>query len=226
MANTQRYILIGMGAFGQEIAYTLKDHHIDMIVMDKSLEVINQMKQDGFDYAIQLDSTDSDTLGRFVTADDIVVLSMGESFEDNIITVGILARFGVKKIYARATKIIHEEILSQMKNTEILFPEKEEGKRFALKLINKDFLFKDEYAPNVYITEVKVPENFIGKNIIELQIRSIFHVNIIALKQVLPNETSNNHDNINYLGFEQEKLTKDHILIVIGKEENIKKMLD
>jgi len=226
MVNTQRYILIGMGAFGQEIAYTLKDHHIDMIVMDKSLEVINQMKQDGFDYAIQLDSTDAATLGRFVTADDIVVLSMGESFEDNIITVGILARFGVKKIYARATKIIHEEILSQMKNTEILFPEKEEGKRFALKLINKDFLFKDEYAPNVYITEVKVPENFIGKNIIELQIRSIFHVNIIALKQVLPNETSNNHDNINYLGFEQEKLTKDHILIVIGKEENIKKMVD
>jgi len=226
MANTQRYILIGMGAFGQEIAYTLKDHHIDMIVMDKSLEVINQMKQDGFDYAIQLDSTDAATLGRFVTADDIVVLSMGESFEDNIITVGILARFGVKKIYARATKIIHEEILSQMKNTEILFPEKEEGKRFALKLINKDFLFKDEYAPNVYITEVKVPENFIGKNIIELQIRSIYHVNVIALKQVLPNETSNLHDNINYLGFEQEKLTKDHILIVIGKEENIKKMVD
>jgi len=215
-----------MGAFGQEIAYTLKDHHIDMIVMDKSLEVINQMKQDGFDYAIQLDSTDSATLGRFVTADDIVVLSMGESFEDNIITVGILARFGVKKIYARATKIIHEEILSQMKNTEILFPEKEEGKRFALKLINKDFLFKDEYAPNVYITEVKVPETFIGKNIIEIQIRSVYHVNVIALKQVLPNEISNNHDNINYLGFEQEKLTKDHILIVIGKEENIKKMVD
>lgn len=226
MANTQRYILIGMGAFGQEIAYTLKDHHIDMIVMDKSLEVINQMKQDGFDYAIQLDSTDAATLGRFVTADDIVVLSMGESFEDNIITVGILARFGVKKIYARATKIIHEEILSQMKNTEILFPEKEEGKRFALKLINKDFLFKDEYAPNVYITEVKVPETFIGKNIIEIQIRSIYHVNVIALKKVLPNEISNNHDNINYLGFEQEKLTKDHILIVIGKEENIKKMVD
>jgi len=226
MANTQRYILIGMGAFGQEIAYTLKDHHIDMIVMDKNLEVINQMKQDGFDYAIQLDSTDAATLGRFVTADDIVVLSMGESFEDNIITVGILARFGVKKIYARATKIIHEEILSQMKNTEILFPEKEEGKRFALKLINKDFLFKDEYAPNVYITEIKVPETFIGKNIIELQIRSIYHVNVIALKQVLPNEVSNSHNNINYLGFEQEKLTKDHILIVIGKEENIKKMVD
>ncbi|OFX47518.1 MAG: hypothetical protein A2X10_05225, partial [Bacteroidetes bacterium GWA2_33_15] len=219
-------ILIGMGAFGQEIAYTLKDHHIDMIVMDKNLEVINQMKQDGFDYAIQLDSTDAATLGRFVTADDIVVLSMGESFEDNIITVGILARFGVKKIYARATKIIHEEILSQMKNTEILFPEKEEGKRFALKLINKDFLFKDEYAPNVYITEIKVPETFIGKNIIELQIRSIYHVNVIALKQVLPNEVSNSHNNINYLGFEQEKLTKDHILIVIGKEENIKKMVD
>jgi len=215
-----------MGAFGQEIAYTLKDHHIDMIVIDKSLEVINQMKQDGFDYAIQLDSTDAATLGRFVTADDIVVLSMGESFEDNIITVGILARFGVKKIYARATKIIHEEILSQMKNTEILFPEKEEGKRFALKLINKDFLFKDEYAPNVYITEVKVPETFIGKNIIELQIRSIYNVNVIALKKVLPNEVSNNHDNINYLGFEQEKLNKDHILIVIGKEENIKKMVD
>lgn len=226
MANIQRYVLIGMGAFGQEIAYTLKDHHIDMIVMDKSLEVINQMKLDGFDYAVQLDSTDAASLGRFVNPDDIVILSMGESFEDNIITVGILTRLKVKKIYTRATKIIHEEILGQMKNTEILFPEKEEGKRFALKLINRDFLFKDEYAPNVYITEVKVPESFIGKNIIDLQIRNIYHVNVIALKKVLPNEPVNNHNNINYLGFEQEKLTKDHILIVIGKEENIKKMIE
>jgi Trk K+ transport system NAD-binding subunit len=42
MSKVQRYVLIGMGAFGQEIAYTLKDHQEDIIVMDKSLEVINQ----------------------------------------------------------------------------------------------------------------------------------------------------------------------------------------
>ena len=150
MAKIQRYVLIGMGAFGQEIAYTLKDHKEDIIVMDKSLEVIHQLKRDGFDFAVQIDSTDAATLSKFIAPDDIVVLSMGESFEDNIITVGILTRLKVKKIYTRATKIIHEEILSQMKNTEILFPEREEGKRFALKLINRDFLFKDESISQNY----------------------------------------------------------------------------
>jgi K+/H+ antiporter YhaU regulatory subunit KhtT len=38
------------------------------------------------------------------------------------------------------------------------------------------------YAPNVFITETRVPERFIGKSIIELQIRSVYHVNVIALK--------------------------------------------
>ncbi len=226
MSKVQRYVLIGMGAFGQEIAYTLKEHHEDIIVMDKNLDVINQMKTDGFDFAVQIDSTDSSTLSRFVTADDIVILSMGESFEDNIITVGILTRLKVKKIYTRATKTIHEEILSQMRNTEILFPEKEEGKRFALKLINRDFLFKDEYAPNVYITEIKVPQQFVGKSIIELQIRSHYKVNVIALKTLAEKEKPNNQTQINYLGFENEKLTKDHILVVIGKEESINEMID
>lgn len=226
MTKVQRYVLIGMGAFGQEIAYTLKDHHEDIIVMDKNLDVINQMKSDGFDFAVQIDSTDATTLGRFVTPDDIVILAMGESFEDNIITVGILIRLKVKKIYTRATKIIHEEILCQMKNTEILFPEKEEGKRFALKLINRDFLFRDEYAPNVYITEIKVPEKFIGKSIIELQIRSKYEVNVIALKTTGSHIATKKQSSINYLGFENEKLTSDHILIVIGKEENIKEMID
>ena len=225
MAKVQRYILIGMGAFGQEIAYTLKEHHIDLIVMDKSMEVINQMKQDGFDFAVQLDSTDALALGKFVAPDDIVILAMGESFEDNIITVGILTRLKVKKIYTRATKVIHEEILGQMKNTEILFPEKEEGKRVALKLINRGFNFKDEYAPKVYITEVKVPKSFIGKTIIDLQIRTNYQLNVIALKQVAENENAEEAD-INYLGFEEEILNKDHILIVIGKEENIKKICD
>lgn len=226
MAKIQRYVLIGMGAFGQEIAYTLKDHKEDIIVMDKSLEVIHQLKRDGFDFAVQIDSTDAATLSKFIAPDDIVVLSMGESFEDNIITVGILTRLKVKKIYTRATKIIHEEILSQMKNTEILFPEREEGKRFALKLINRDFLFKDEYAPNVFITETKVPERFIGKSIIELKLRTNYHVNVIALKNSNPENDAKNSVNINYLGFENEKLTKDHILVLIGKEDNIAKMID
>lgn len=226
MSQTQKFVLIGMGAFGQEIAYTMKYFGAELLVIDKNAETIAQLKRDGFPYVVQLNSTDAAALERFVNKNDIVVLAMGESFEDNIVTVGILTRLGVKKIYTRATRIIHEEILNQMRNTVCLFPEREEGKRVALKLLYKEFNFIEEFSPGVFICEMDVPEKFVGKTIIQLKIRNKYNINIIGLKEFL--QTNNGHHEINMLvtDFENTILKKEHIFVFLAKERNMKLFID
>jgi trk system potassium uptake protein TrkA len=57
------------------------------------------------------------------------------------LSIELLKGIGVRTIYARTTKDIRNRILEKMEITDILFPEKHEGKRFALKLLNRNFHF-------------------------------------------------------------------------------------
>jgi trk system potassium uptake protein TrkA len=225
MAENQRFVLIGLGAFGREIARTMHEHHADIIVMDRDPSVVNQMKAEGFKFAVQIDNLDPSSLARFVKPDDIAILSMGDAFESNILTIEILKEIGVKFIYSRATKDIQLKILEKMDITEILFPEKQEGRRFALKMLNRDINFIDEFAPDIYLIEIPIPDQFVGKTIVDLEIRTRFNVNIIGLKS--PGDTDQNEriQKMDYVGFERTILRKEHSLLVIGKEKDLEDLV-
>jgi trk system potassium uptake protein TrkA len=225
MAENQRYVLIGLGAYGKEIARTLHEHNADVIIMDRDPNTVNLMKAEGFKYAVQIDNLDPSSVSRFVNPDDIVIVSMGDAFESNILTIAILKEIGVKTIYSRATKDIQLKILEKMDITEILFPEKQEGRRFALKLLNRDIKFIDEFAPDIYLIEVPIPARFIGKSIVDMEIRTKYEVNVIGLKMVQKDPDGNETQKMDYVGFEKTRLRKEHSLLVIGKEEDLEDLV-
>ncbi len=224
MATKQRFILIGLGAFGREIAQTLKDNNAELIVMDSNSTVVNQMKQAGFEFTVQVDNTDPIAMANFIQPDDVVILSLGEAFEANLLTIEILKELGVKRIYSRATRDIQVKILERMNISQILYPEKQEGKRFALQLLNKHVIFLDELALDVFISEIEVPQKFLGKTISELEIRTRFGVNIIGVKHKVLSQHEKQTTKMDPVGFENTVLTQDHSLVVIGKEEDIKNL--
>ncbi len=226
MSKKHKYVLIGMGAFGKEIARTLLKHQEDIVVMDKHESVINKLKLEGFDYAVQIDTTDESSLTKFINPEDIVILAMGESFEDNILTVGILKEIGVKKIFARATTEIQMKILDRMGITGTLFPEKQEGKRFAMRLLFEDFKFIDEFAKDVFVGEMPVPKSFLGKSVVEIDVRKHHKINVIAIKNKHITKGGKETDQFMQIGFENIKLTENHILIVVGVEKNIRNLSD
>jgi len=225
MYENQKFILIGLGLYGKEIARTLHEHNADVIIMDRDPNVVNQMKSDGFKHAVQIDNLDPAALARFIKPDDIVIVSMGDAFESNILTVAILKEIGVKTIYSRVTKDIQLKILEKMDITEILFPEKQEGRRFALRLLNRNIKFIEEFSPDVFLIEVPVHERFVGKSILDMEIRSKYNVNVIGLKIAIKDKNGNETQKIDYVGFEKAKLTKDNSLLVIGKDGDLEEMV-
>ncbi len=225
MDNNQRFVLIGMGAFGREIARTLYEHKADVIVMDQDSNVVSQMKSEGFKYTVNINNLDPSTLAKFIKPQDIVILSMGDAFEANILTIEMLKEMGVKTIYSRATKDIQHRILEKMEITEILFPEKQEGRRFALKLLNRDIHFIDEFASDIYLIEVPITDKLIGKTIVELEIRSKYNVNIIGLKSSMQESEFLDTHTMDYVGFEKTVLKKEHSLLVIGKEDYLEELI-
>jgi trk system potassium uptake protein TrkA len=225
MDNNQRFVLIGLGAFGREIARTLHEHDADIIVMDRDLSAVNQMKLEGFKYTVHVNNLDLSSLAKFIKQEDIVILSMGDAFEANILTIELLKEIGVKTIYSRATRDIEFKILDKMDITEILFPEKQQGRRFALRLLNRDIHFIDEFSPDIFLIELPITEKLIGKSIVDLEIRSKYNVNIIGLKNTMEESVNGEAQNMNYVGFEKTVLQNHHLLLVVGKEDDLEEMV-
>lgn len=225
MDNDQRFVLIGLGAFGSQIARTLHEHDADLIVMDRDPAAVNMMKSEGYKFTVRIDSLDPSLFAKFIKPKDTVILASGDTFEANLLTIEMLKEIGVTSIYCRATRDVQYKILEKMDITEILFPERQEGRRFALKLLNRDVQFIDEYAPDIYLIEVPVPEKLIGKTIEELAIRSKYNVNIIGLKNSLQDQENKQTHTMDYVGFENTVLEQEHSFLVIGKEKDLEELV-
>lgn len=221
MNGQRRFVLIGLGAYGTEIARTLLQNEADFIVMDRDPVAVSQMKNEGCKYAVHIDNLDSGALAKFIKPDDTVILSMGDAFESQILTIELLRGIGVKTIYARATKDIQYKVLEKMDITEILFPERHEGRRFALRLLNRNFQFIDEFGADVFLIEVPVTKTLAGKDIVEHEIRSKYNVNIIGLKSMHTDRKESGEYLMEYVGFERKKLVEGDSLLVIGKENDL-----
>lgn len=225
MSDQQRFVLIGLGAYGTEIAKTLIEHDADVIVMDRDPVAVNQMKVEGCKYAVQIDNLDPSSLAKFIKPNDVLVLSMGDAFEAQILTIELLKGLGVKTIYARATKDIQYKVLEKMDITEILFPERHEGRRFAMKLLNQNFHFIDEYASDIFLIEVPVTESLAGKTILEHEIRTRYNVNIIGLKTLKPEPENQEIFTTDYVGFENTILRTEQRMLVVGTEANLAELV-
>jgi trk system potassium uptake protein TrkA len=221
MNDQRRFVLIGLGAYGTEIARTLLEHDADIIVMDRDAYAVNQMKAEGCRYAVRIDNLDPSALAKFIKPDDTVILSMGDAFEAQILTIELLKGIGVQTIYARATKDIQYKVLEKMEITEILFPERHEGRRFALKLLNRNFHFIDEFASDIFLIEVPVSEKLAGQTILEHEIRTKYNVNIVGLKSETLDQEGKKIFNTDYVGFEKKILDMTHSMLVVGKEDDL-----
>lgn len=223
--DNQRYVLIGLGAFGREIAKTLHERNAEIIVIDKDPVAVSQMKAEGFKFTVNIDNLDIASLSKFIKPQDVVILSMGDAFEPTILTIEMLKELGVKSIYARATKDIQFRILEKLDITEVLFPEKQEGRRFALKLLNWDINFIDEFSKDIYLIEVPVTEKLVGQTVLDLRLRSKYNVNIIGLKSISNAENQSAKSKMDYVGFESTVLDLQHSFLVIGKESDLEDMM-
>ncbi len=223
--ENQRYVLIGLGAFGREIARTLHERNADIIVIDRDPVAVSQMKAEGFRYTVNIDNMDMAALSKFIKPTDIVIISMGDGFEPTILTIEMLKELGVKSIYARATKDIQYRILEKLDITEVLFPERQEGRRFALKLLNWDINFIDEFSKDIYLVEVPVTEKITGNTVLELRLRSKYNVNIIGLKSTTHEDGKPEKNRMEYVGFESTVLDQNHSFLVIGKEKDLEDMI-
>ena len=110
-----RYLIIGLGIYGSNLATDLTDMGHEVIVAYHNPTLVEQVK-DKISTAYIIDSTDEAALSVLpLKTVDLVIVAIGENFGASVKTVALLRKLGVKRIYARAVDDIHETILQGFK---------------------------------------------------------------------------------------------------------------
>ena len=118
-----RYLIIGLGIYGTNLAKDLTDLGHEVIGADINSHRVDAIK-DYIATAYIIDSTEEAAISVLPLKNvDLVVVAIGENFGASIKTVAILKKMGVSKIFARAIDSLHRAILECLLVQRILNPE-------------------------------------------------------------------------------------------------------
>lgn len=212
-----KFAVIGLGSFGSNVARTLYERGHEVLAIDKEKEKIDAAK-DCTSQAVHMDSVDKENLEAMgIQEMDVVVVSLGPEMEASILTVLHLHELGVRRVIAKALTEDHGKILNAVGATEVIYPEKDMAIRTALKLTSPNILECLPLMSGVSIQEIAPPERFIGKSLKELDLRNRFGIQVIAIKELVP-------DNTVYVPGADFVIKDSDILIIMGDEEKLEKI--
>jgi trk system potassium uptake protein len=211
------FAVIGLGRFGRAVCQTLHELGYEVLGIDTDEKRVLQIVNDRVvDEAQTLDSTNPNALREAGIFDfDTVIVAIGNFVEESIITTLNLKEGGIKNVVAKASSDIHEKLLKKVGADYVVFPEHDAGCNLARSLTKPAILDRFDLDSNHSIVEILVPEKFDQKSIYELQLRTTYGLNIIAL--VYDGKFEINPS-------PQHKLVKGSMMVVIGSNEDINRL--
>jgi trk system potassium uptake protein TrkA len=123
----------------------------------------------------------------------------------------------VKHIIVKAPNEDHKHVLEKVGATEVIIPEREMADKVAKSLISPNVLDYIPLSEGYTICEIVPPSSFFGKTIGDLHLRSKDHIEVIAVREVLP-------DRLQMVPRADFVIKDSDILVVIGKEGDIQKI--
>jgi trk system potassium uptake protein TrkA len=165
-----------------------------VIAVDRNMQLVNEIKDD-VDLAVRLDSTDRDALdAQDIDKVDVCVVSIGENFEASLLTTVILRKLGVPRVMCRAQTSFHAEIFRQIGADEVIQPETSAGEQMARRLANPRLTDVIDLAEGYSMVETEAPESWWGIGLKDLELRTKFDVNLVAIKRPTVSSSTDGDD--------------------------------
>lgn len=182
----KRFIVVGLGIFGQGIAEALYEEGHDVVAIDVIEERVNRIARRVTRAAVG-DARQMEVLDRIGAGDaDAAVVSTGDDIGSSILIVMTLRDLGVPQIYVKVVSFDHARILKKIGVTETVFPEHESSRNLAQRLTHSESLLNYvTLGENFSMQEMAVPNAWKGKTLRNLQLRPKFNVSVIAVHDVL-----------------------------------------
>jgi voltage-gated potassium channel len=217
------YIICGSGRIGTIISRELSNENIPFVVIEQDSEKVKQLEEDHFLY-LNMDATSEEALLQAGIEKAKGIVTAVRSDSDNVFIT--LTAKGLKPdifVLARASDVQNESKILRAGATRVVCPYLFGGRRMA-QILKKptvidfiDFAMMDsQLGLSMEEAVVGPASDLIGKTLIDSQIRQKFGVVIVAIKKPTSEMIFNPTPT--------EKLESQDTIVVIGKEEDLKRM--
>ena len=176
-------LIIGVGQFGTHVAKVMNDLRCEIMAVDIKESSVNEILPYVTNAQIG-DGTNKEFLQSLgVRNYDVCIVSIGDNFQSSLETTALLKEMGAALVISRAANDVQEKFLLRNGADEVVYPEKITAKRLAVKLSSDAILDFIELDENYSIYEMAMPKDWYGKNLVQLDIRRKYNINIISIKR-------------------------------------------
>lgn len=206
-------LLIGMGKFGQLLGENLLEMGDEVMIVDRSEDIINALAPKYTDGLIA-NCMNADTLQSLdVPSYDACIVAIGEDFQSSLEITSNLKDLNAKYVISRAETEIQRKFLLRVGADEVVYPNRDIAEKLAVKLNTKKAYDYFELDEKYSIFEIAVPAKWYNQTILAVNPRS-HGLNILTIKKGTEVLASPGAD---YMFAEG-----DH-MVVFGSTEEIKK---
>lgn len=208
-------LVIGAGKFGQHLAINLCEMGNEVMLVDKDEKKIDAIS-DNVTTAEIGDYTLKSNLEALGVEDyDYVFVCVGD-FQDSLVIVDYLSELGASNIIAKASSEVHEKFLLKSGANRVVYPERDLAYDTAVAYSNSKIYDFIRLSDDAGIYEIEAPASWCGKSLVQINVRKIHNVTVIASK---PNDNT-----VNAISSADYIFNKREHIIVMGTAEDIRKI--
>ena len=207
------YIVVGLGRFGSQVARQLYSLGCEVLAMDLSAELVQQISND-VTHAVVGDAQDKEVLKALGVRNlDCAIVAIGDNLAASVLATMNMKELGVPYVVCKAHDETHRRVLQKLGADKVVIPEQENAHRLARSLSSPNVLDYIELSDEYGIMEVPAPRKWYGQSLKELDIRAKFGINIIAVKR---------HGEISAFPAGDYRFVENDVIVVLGGSDTVK----
>lgn len=215
MSMNKMYAVFGLGRYGIAVARELVSNGMEVIAVDSDKAIVNAAAGE-LPICKCADITDPEVIKQLgISNVDVVIIAMANNLEASVMAVTLCKEIGVKTVITKCANEMHQKILTRVGADKVVFPENESGIRLAKNLLSSGFVDMVSLAKNVSMIELDIKPEWVGKNLIELNLRKKYSINVVAIR---------NDETVTVDIDPREALNESNKLIVIANTEKLAKL--
>lgn len=207
------YLVIGLGRFGTAVARKLQELGNEVMVMDEREEQVQKLA-DHVTHAVVGDARDEEVLASLgVRNFDCAIVAIGQDLAASVLITLNLKSLGVPQVICKAQDELQKRALEKLGADRVLIPEREMGLKLAQNLTSTSVLDYVELSRDSGLAEIRTPRSWVGKTLLEIDVRKKFGVTVAAMRKADGDLTV--FVDANY------RLEADDELVVVGSNDDL-----
>ncbi len=175
-------LIVGMGRFGTHLCKNLVLQKNQIMIIDKNEDSVNELAPI-VSSALVADCTKPDVVKSIGVSDfDLCFVCIGDDFQSSLEITSLLKDFGAQKVVSLSKREIDTKFLLRNGADEVIHPDKDIAESAAVKYSNDNIFDYIELEQDYSIYEIKPIKEWIGRDLIQSNIRAQYKISVIGIK--------------------------------------------